>query len=706
MAFEAREADRGVGAPLRIEEGQKMSHATKTTIAALGLIGLIGTPAAASQGDASFTRPQLLGRVSPDEGCSAAERDFLEVTMSYGRTAAATVAFEQCLEQQVRTTYRKCIGDPWYDSTLNRQIGRAIAIAQSPNEVSMACSGGAGNASASIGTYGHEDAESFAWGGWFRAVRPYVDRPICQTGQSPDADGCRLARSAWPYSQAAGIVWHEAFHTHGYTHGTGEQESAKTACGYDADPTWHFQVNTMPYIVGSCLNQVIDDSAATCGLHSCPGANQLSMTDGYQSTTCTCTNDPADKGLGILGFDRSRGPRALVDKAILPEGEWVGSWHYGTENVPWVPGDFDGDGRDDLLLLSDWGLGLLSHDDAGWHELASAAKGTTFAGLIGRWTYDSSTRIAGVGNFSGDSRDEILVKSDSAIGILRFDPARRALRTILRKPSGTWFGGWNFDAAANAIGPVGDFNGDGYLDFVITSDWGMGILTHSGTGLRLLAAVASGTPLGGFLYERGTTAIAGVGDFDGNGTDDLLVVNRTGSSPGIAALSWTTMSTLTAILSHPSGTWFGSWNFDSRSNSIRAVGDFDGDGRDDFAITSPWGLGILTRSGAGSFSTLVALPNGTRLRGGWVYDSSTTQVLGRSEDLTGDGRDDLLFTGGTQGLGVIKLGRSPTRSWLQATDVVPFETLAGSWLLEDDDWISTLGDFDGDGAFDLVVEDD
>ena len=43
--------------------------------------------------------------------------------------------------------------------------------------------------------------------------------------------------------------------------------------------------------------------------------------------------------------------------------------------------------------------------------------------------------------------------------------------------------------------------------------------------------------------------------------------------------------------------------------------DFDGDGRAEILVTSPWGIGILKRSG----STLTAMmaPNGTRF-GEWL----------------------------------------------------------------------------------------
>ena len=48
--------------------------------------------------------------------------------------------------------------------------------------------------------------------------------------------------------------------------------------------------------------------------------------------------------------------------------------------------------------------------------------------------------------------------------------------------------------------------------------------------------------------------------------------------------------------------------------------DFDGDGRAEILVTSPWGLGILKRSGS-ALTSLTMAPNGTRF-GEWLLNTA------------------------------------------------------------------------------------
>jgi hypothetical protein len=244
----------------------------------------------------------VYGNATYAADCNPTMKVVIDRALRFGRTAAQSNAYAQCLSTRgssslalggypssgigpaVLGPYLKCNGDPFHSSSLSTQIANALAIARSPNDVGMNCTGGGGNASTFIGTYGHTSAETWSWGQWL-------------TNNYQEFD----ANTPWPASQMAGIMWHEAAHTHGYTHGANDQAPAKVNCGYASHPTWNFQVNTMPYIIGQCIDDVLAQSAITCGgnLEVCP-FGYLNLLTGVGSSSCSCAPDPRQHGFMIL----------------------------------------------------------------------------------------------------------------------------------------------------------------------------------------------------------------------------------------------------------------------------------------------------------------------------------------------------------------------------------------------------------------------
>jgi hypothetical protein len=74
------------------------------------------------------------------------------------------------------------------------------------------------------------------------------------------------------------------------------------------------------------------------------------------------------------------------------------------------------------------------------------------------------------------------------------------------------------------------------------------------------------------------------------------------------------------VMMAQNGTRFGGWLLNTDDNRFDMVGDFDGGGRADILVTSPWGIGLLQLSG-GSLSPLMMAPNGTRF-GGWLLNTA------------------------------------------------------------------------------------
>jgi hypothetical protein len=215
-----------------------------------------------------------------------------------------------------------------------------------------------------------------------------------------------------------------------------------------------------------------------------------------------------------------------------------------------VQNDFNGDGRSDIVwrndngALTDWlgqaGGGFALNDTAAYAQVPLAWK------------------VAGVGDFNGDGRSDIVWRNDNG-----------ALTDWLGQANG---GFAINDTAAYAqvsldwkVAGVGDFNGDGHSDVLWRND--DGALTD------WLGQANGGFAINNAAYTTALTTwkVAGVGDFNGDGRDDVLWRNDDGAltdwlgqeNGGFAlndAAAYTTAPT--------------SWR-------VAGVGDFDGDGRDD-----------------------------------------------------------------------------------------------------------------------------
>ena len=233
-------------------------------------------------------------------------------------------------------------------------------------------------------------------------------------------------------------------------------------------------------------------------------------------------------------------------------------------------GDFNGDGRSDILWRSDSG-GL-----SDW--LGKANGGFTDNGAASFTTVSTDWHVASTGDFNGDGRDDILWRSDGG-----------ALSDWLGTANGgfTDNGAASFTTVSNDwhVAGTGDFNGDGRDDILWRSD--------SGAMSNWL-----GTANGGFT-DNGAASfakvpsdwhIAGTGDFNGDGRDDILW-----RSDGGALSDW---------LGTANGgfTDNGAASFATVSNDwhIADTGDFNGDGRDD----------ILWRSDSGAMSNWLGTANG------------------------------------------------------------------------------------------------
>jgi hypothetical protein len=352
------------------------------------------------------------------------------------------------------------------------------------------------------------------------------------------------------------------------------------------------------------------------------------------------------KGLTLVGKNKDGN---LTTMAPLPDGTKAGDWTFQTSNTIAGTADFNGDGFTDVLVTSSWGIGILTTKGGdAWTSLLAKPLDTKF----GKWLYNSDNSIEGIADFNGDGKQDILVRTDNHIGILTLKGKTFTALTLAN--NNAVLGKWRYNDSKmdvrDSIRQIGDFNGDQKADICLTSAWGMGILTLEGTKFSSLLSIPNNTDIDSWQLNTNATFFPLKGDFNKDKKEDLVVINP----DGIAILSLQE-STLHTLATGANNSIMGAWHYNNSDNDhkdiLRLTGDFDGDGQSDLLLTSEWGIGILTLK-ENTLTSLIAVPNQTSFDH-WVYDSEGISVLGTA-DLTGIKKDAVILAN-EQGIALLQL---------------------------------------------------
>ncbi len=388
-------------------------------------------------------------------------------------------------------------------------------------------------------------------------------------------------------------------------------------------------------------------------------------------------------------------------------------------------GDVNGDGWDDVIV------GAPGEENGQYREGRAYLYYGSPAGISGiaDWSAESDSNnpyfggaVAAAGDVNNDGFADVLISA------YRFtDAFNREGKVYLyygsasglaATPAWTMTGGQARAYFGRAIASAGDVNGDGFDDILVGAS-GYDTADRDAGRVYLYLGSATGPALSPSWISEGDkvltsygNAVAGAGDINGDGFDDILIgaskYDSAGSEVGRAYLYLGGPSGPAAVADWSSG---GDAATDFYGSAVSSAGDVNGDGFADVLIGANLDTPSIfgPRWDAGRLFVFYGSATGLAATPDWVFDNEQSYAqLGGSVsslgDINGDGFDDIL-AGAThyniqqadEGAALLFLGSASG----PMTTSITLSAGQGSALFGTS--VSGAGDVDGDGMGDFIV---
>jgi 6-phosphogluconolactonase (cycloisomerase 2 family) len=372
----------------------------------------------------------------------------------------------------------------------------------------------------------------------------------------------------------------------------------------------------------------------------------------------------------ILTFQSAQ----VIDATSFPSKADIGS---GTSPEGTAISDIDGDGKPDLLVVNN-----ASNTLSVYRNISATGSLVTgsFAAKVDFATGSNPTGVA-VSDIDGDGKPDVVVSNygSNTISVFRNTSSSGTIALSAKVDLATGISPYGV--------AIGDIEGDGRPDIAVTNNGGTTVSVFQNIGSQgsiTTASFSNKTDFTSGSYPSGVV----ISDIDGDGKADLVIAN-TGSNT-LSVLRNTSVSGIISNSSFAGKTDFSTGN----APLFPAVGDIDGDGKPDIAVSCANSNTISlfrNTSTSGSFTTSSLTPKVD-------LSTPTNPYVVAIGDLDGDGKPDIATVNYSSNLlSVFKnnnsAGQILTTSFAARIDyntgVNPFSV--------------RIGDLDGDGKADLLV---
>lgn len=338
-------------------------------------------------------------------------------------------------------------------------------------------------------------------------------------------------------------------------------------------------------------------------------------------------------------------------------------------------GDFNGDGKDDLIKPQD--PANSNYEQGNWRIVFSGS--TSFSGGAA-WsapgTNDTSNIF--VGDFNGDGKSDLITYLTNSVAPNCYWQVYTSTGSGFTKLSSSWKG--TCDTQLNNV--VADFNGDGKDDIAsyrADADQNWNVCLSNGSGFDCSYWI-SGTPKNASIPNVGLTPSATAGDFNGDGKADIATQNS------LDVQDWTVGISGVILRGDFNNQINGFWHGHKGGFERNVTGDFNRDGKMDlagFAGGNDWDISL---SSGTDFSSLDHYWKGANT----PPKDDLSNV--RAGDFNGDGRTDIATANGSNWNIAYSTGTNFNNRSTTGPVAGPNGTMANI----------VTGDFNGDGKTDVA----